>query len=350
MRGTGDGGLLVTGVILAVSRPAVLVLRALGLGDLLTAVPALRGLRSAYPDHRLTLAAPASLRELAMLTGAVDDLLPTAPRRTQKAAVQLGPLSWQEPPPAVAVNLHGRGPQSTRALQELQPTVLLAHACPGKPGLEWDSDLHEVRRWCRLLEYSGIPADPSDLALARPQAPSPTPGAIIVHPGCGFTARHWPVDRYAAVARRLTGGGLRVVVTGSAAERPLATYVAAAAGLPDDAVLAGRTTLFQLAAMVADASLVVCGDTGIAHLATAYGTPSVVLFGPVSPQHWGPPSERLQHVALWAGSTGDTFSDQPDPGLLRITTAEVIAATEWLTSGTEDRVANPRRQRRQAAE
>jgi ADP-heptose:LPS heptosyltransferase len=102
--------------------------------------------------------------------------------------------------------------------------------------------------------------------------------------------------------------------------------------------------------MVADASLVVCGDTGIAHLATAYGTPSVVLFGPVSPQHWGPPSERLQHVALWAGSTGDTFSDQPDPGLLRITTAEVIAATEWLTSGTEDRVANPRRQRRQAAE
>jgi ADP-heptose:LPS heptosyltransferase len=233
------------------------------------------------------------------------------------------------------VNLHGRGPQSTRALQELRPTVLLTHANPGQPsGPEWDSDLHEVRRWCRLLAYCGIPADPSDLALARPRAPSSAPAAVLLHPGCGFAARRWPVDRYAAVARRLAGSGLPVMVTGSAAERPRATHVAAAAGLPDDAVLAGRTTLSQLAALVAEASLVVCGDTGIAHLATAYGTPSVVLFGPVSPQHWGPPPERPQHIALWAGRTGDTFADQPDPGLLRITTAEVIAAAERLTSAT----------------
>jgi ADP-heptose:LPS heptosyltransferase len=117
-----------------------------------------------------------------------------------------------------------------------------------------------------------------------------------------------------------------VVVTGNADQRPLARQVAAAAGLPQRSVLAGQTTLTQLAALVAGASLVVCGDTGIAHLATAYGTPSVVLFGPVSPQHWGPPPQRPQHVALWAGSTGDTFADRPDPGLLRITSDEVLAA------------------------
>lgn len=312
----------------------MLVLRALGLGDLLTAVPALRGLRAAYPDHQLVLAAPTPLRELVMLTGAIDDLLPTA---------QLGPLTWSQAPPAVAVDLHGWGPQSTCALRALRPTVLLTHAQPGEQGPEWDGDLHEVRRWCRLLEYFGIPADPSDLTLARPQAPSPAPGVVIVHPGCGFAARHWPVDRYAAVARRLAGAGRRVVVTGSAAERSLATRLVAAAGLPDDSMLAGHTTLSQLAALVADASLIVCGDTGIAHLATAYGTPSVVLFGPVSPRHWGPPPERPQHVALWAGTTGDTFANQPDPGLLRITTAEVIAAAERLTGGTMDHVINPRR-------
>ncbi len=318
MRGAGDGGLLVAGVVLAVTRATVLVLRALGLGDLLTAVPALRGLRSGYPDHRLVLAAPAPLRELALLTAAVDDLLPTA---------KLGPLTWSESPPAIAVNLHGSGPQSTRILRALQPAVLLTHALPGEPGPEWDGDLHEVHRWCRLLEHFGIPTDPADLALGRPQTPSSAPGAVIVHPGCGFAARRWPAERYAEVARRLASRGRQVVVTGSAAERSLAAQVTAAANLPDDAMLAGRTTLTQLAALVAAASLVVCGDTGIAHLATAYGTPSVVLFGPVSPQHWGPPPDRPQHVALWAGTTGDTFANQPNPGLLRITTADVIAAT-----------------------
>lgn len=310
------------------SPPTLLVLRALGIGDLLTAVPALRGLRSAYPEHRLALAAPAALRDLAMLTGSVDELLPTT---------RLDALSWRQAPPAVAVNLHGRGPQSTRALRALRPTVLLTHVNPGEPGPAWDDDVHETHRWCRLLEYFGIPADPSDLQLAPPQAPSPAPGAVIVHPGCAFTARRWPLDRYAAVARRLAGAGRRVVVTGSADQRGLATRLAAAAGLPGDSVLAGRTTLSQLAALVADATLLVCGDTGIAHLATAYGTPSVVLFGPVSPQHWGPPPERPRHVALWhgalgAGGTGDTFADQPDPDLLRISTAEVIAAAERLVS------------------
>jgi ADP-heptose:LPS heptosyltransferase len=295
----------------------VLVLRALGVGDLLTAVPALRGLRAAQPGHRLVLAAPAPLVELAALTGAVDELLPTA---------GLGALTG--PSPAVAVNLHGRGPDSIRALRALLPGVLLTHAHPdhpGVPGPEWDTDVHEVDRWCRLLEHHGIPADPADLGLARPTEPSPAPGAIVVHPGCAFAARRWPAERYAVVTRELAKTGLPVRVTGNAVQRRLALQVAAAAGLPQRSVLAGQTGLAQLAALVADASLVVCGDTGIAHLATAYGTPSVVLFGPVSPQHWGPP-RRPQHVALWAGSTGDTFADRPDPGLLRITSDDVLAA------------------------
>ncbi|MGH4007423.1 MAG: glycosyltransferase family 9 protein [Pseudonocardiaceae bacterium] len=293
----------------------VLVLRALGVGDLLTAVPALRGLRAAYPSHRMVLAAPEPLRELATLTAAIDDLLPAA---------QLGPI--RSPSPAVAVNLHGQGPQSTAALRALHPATLLTHGGPGVAGPAWDSDLHEVHRWCRLLEYFGIPAYPADLELARPVDPNPAPGAAVVHPGCAFLARRWPADRYAVVTRRLAEIGLPVVVTGNADQRPLALEVAAAAGLPQRAVLAGQTSLTQLAALVADASLVVCGDTGVAHLATAYGTPSVVLFGPVSPRHWGPPRQRRQHVALWAGMTGDTFADRPDPGLLRITPAEVLAA------------------------
>ncbi|HET9255446.1 MAG TPA: glycosyltransferase family 9 protein, partial [Pseudonocardiaceae bacterium] len=278
------------------------------------------------PRHRLVLAAPAPLAELAMLTAAVDELLPTpAPTSRDWPA-----LDWPHPPPAVAVNLHGRGPQSTSVLRALHPSTLLTHAHGEGPGPRWNCELHEVRRWCRLLEYFGIATDPSDLALSHPPVPSPAPAAVIVHPGCAFAARRWPLDRYATVARRLARAGPRLVVTGSAAERPRAIRLAAEAGLPEDSVLAGRTTLGQLADLVANASLLISGDTGIAHLATAYGTPSVVLFGPVPPRRWGPPPERPQHVALWAGRTGDPFADRPDDGLLRITTNEVLDVAERL--------------------
>jgi ADP-heptose:LPS heptosyltransferase len=71
---------------------------------------------------------------------------------------------------------------------------------------------------------------------------------------------------------------------------------------------------------------VVCGDTGVAHLATAYRVPSVVLFGPTPPQEWGPPPDRPWHTVLWAGGRGDPHAAEPDPGLLAIEVADVLAA------------------------
>jgi ADP-heptose:LPS heptosyltransferase len=298
----------------------ILVLRALGIGDLLTAVPALRGLRRAFPHDHLVLAAPAGLADLVALTGAVDELLPTA---------GLGALRRSRVVPHVAVNLHGSGPESIADLLGTSPGTLLTHRHPAFPALhgpEWTDDVHEVDRWCGLLATNGIPADRGDLTLSRPTVPSPAPGAVVVHPGAAFPARRWPADRFAAVAGSLAARGHRVLVTGSAGERGLAASVAAMAGLRDDAVLAGRTGLADLAALVADAALVVCGDTGTGHLATAFGTPSVVLFGPTPPARWGPPEDRPRHCPLWTGRVGDPFGAEPDPGLLELTVADVLAA------------------------
>jgi ADP-heptose:LPS heptosyltransferase len=310
--------------------PALLALRALGLGDLLTAVPALRALADAFPRHRRVLALPAPLALLALHTGAVDEVLPSGP---------LAPLPVRRPD--VAVNLHGRGPESHRVLLATAPRRLVAFASPAVPesagGPAWRDGEHEVRRWCRLFEAHGIAADPGRLDLAAPPgAPPWARGATVLHPGAGFAARRWPAGRWAAVARAERAGGRRVLVTGGRQETALAARVAGLAGLDPGCVLAGRTTALELAAIVGAAGRVVCADTGVAHLATALRRPSVILFGPTAPAAWGPPTDRPWHRSLWAGVSGDARGDEVHAGLLAITVGDVLAELAALeTSGAE---------------
>lgn len=313
-------------------RPRLLVLRALGLGDLLTGVPALRALADAFPDHRRLLACPRELAPLTELTGAVDEVVGARP---------LEPLPDSLHRVEIAVNLHGRGPESHRLLQRLEPERLIAFAnrAAGFPdGPRWRPDEHERVRWCRLLDESGIPADPGRLDLPAPpiRVPARLRGLTIVHPGTAAPARRWPADRFAAVAHAEVAIGRRVAITGSRSELQLAREVARQAGLRGGAVLAGHTGLRELAALVAAASRVICGDTGIAHLATALRTPSVVLFGPVAPDLWGPPPDRSWHRVLWTGELGDPHAGEPGSGLLAIAVDDVIAALADLPSCVAD--------------
>ncbi|MGW4502947.1 glycosyltransferase family 9 protein [Micromonospora sp. NPDC004336] len=302
----------------------ILTLRALGIGDLTTATPALRALRTTHPHEQLALAAPHWLTPLVHLIGGIDTLIDTP---------TLGHLPWTGPPPRLAVNLHGRGPQSHRTLAQTRPDRLLAYTNPDAhhhDGPDWNDNEHEVHRWCRLLRWYDIPTDPTDLALHRPPAGDTPTGLTLLHPGTKIMAKRWPVERFAALARELTRRGHRVVLTGSADERVLAERVAYEAGLPGDRVLAGRTGLAGLAALVAYARLVVCADTGVAHLATGFGTASVVLFGPVSPALWGPPPDRPRHRALWAGPRDWPRWDGvgTHPTLTAIGVEQVVAAVD----------------------
>jgi hypothetical protein len=289
----------------------------------------------------VVLATPEALAPLALATGAVDEVLP---------AHGLGPISGAFAP-EVAVNLHGRGPQSHELLRGLGPGRLVAFRSAEArydEGPAWQAGEYEVARWCRMLAGHGMPADPRDLSLAAPA--TALPGRVVVHAGAAHARRRWPVERFAAVARALAGAGEQVVLTGSGGEAALAEQVRVAAGLPGTAVLAGRTGVMELAGIVAAARLVVCGDTGVAHLATAFGTPSVVLFGPVSPAEWGPPPDRPDHVALWPahagarqvgegepGHGGPVDADAPDPVLLATAVADVLTAAERLLAAQDAR-------------
>lgn len=303
------------------AQPTVLALRALGLGDLLTGVPALRGLRRRFPDHRLLLATSPPLAPLVKDMEIVDGMLATG---------ELEPLRVQFDPDDVAVNLHGRGPQSTERLLETSPRHLVAFAHPDIPATfgspPWRRHEHERARWCRLLRHHDVDARPEDVRLDPPdRGPFPSAGATVIHPGASAAARLWPPDKWARLARHLADAGETVVVTGSPSEVPLATVIAREAGLPDEWLLAGETDVLALAALVASARCLISSDTGPAHLATAYGTPSVTLFGPTSPDEWGPPADD-RHRVIWKGSTGDPNGAVPHQGLLDITVDEVVDA------------------------
>ncbi|WP_067821621.1 glycosyltransferase family 9 protein [Nocardia inohanensis] len=301
----------------------VLVLRARGLGDLLTAVPALRALRRARPGDHIALAAPHRLKPIVDLIASVDEMVPVG---------EATGMRWDGGPPALAVNLHGAGAEGIVELVRTRPQRILTYRNPAFPelaGPDWQPDMHDVDRWCHLLESDGITADRRNLGLVPPVATTSHRDAVVVHIGASAAARRWPADRFAAVIRHLLVQGREVILTGDDAERDIALEVAHRAGLAPARVAAGQQNLIELAATVAESALVVCGDTGVAHLATAFGTRTVLLFGPTPPSRNGPPPHLLgRHAVLWAGQTGDPDGREVDQGLLKIGVPEVLNAVD----------------------
>jgi hypothetical protein len=306
--------------------PVVRALRALGLGDALTGIPALRGLRRAYPDHRLLIACGPELGRWFTDLQLFDGAVPTH---------ELDPIA-DPPQPDVAVDLHGCGQRSHQVLRMTNPGRLFGFGCTPPDfiaGPIWDKTAHEVDRWCDLVRWIGGACDPSDLRLGPPGRSSGT-GPVVIHPGAAFPSRRWPVPRWRRLVQELSGRH-QVVVTGGPAEQARCADVCRGTTA---ITRAGRTPLPELAALVAGSSLVVSGDTGIAHLATAFGIPSVTLFGPVSPALWGPAIDQDIHRCLWHGSgatvPGDPHGESLDPRLAAITVSEVLSAVADLMAVT----------------
>lgn len=327
----------------------MVILRALALGDFLTSLPALRALVRAFPEHRRILTCPCWLRPLVQMTRVADEIIDGAhfgketgdavqyrvptdlQERIELEKAQLKGLKGAPKEPDIAVNLRGQRVALHETLLALKPHRFIGYYNPDVPATEgspiWRPDEYEVERWCRLLQENGIPADPrdlhiepSDLAVLRTVR-----GATIIHPGAGSPARHWPVERWAAVARWEMQRGNRVILTGGPHEVEIASKVAALAELPSDAMFAGRTDILELTALCRAARRIISTDTGIAHLSVALRVPSVTLFGPMPPSRWGPPPHLSQHRVLWAGMTGEPYALSPDNGLLKISVEDVLA-------------------------
>jgi ADP-heptose:LPS heptosyltransferase len=140
--------------------------------------------------------------------------------------------------------------------------------------------MHTVERQRDQLRMAGIEAFPApDTAWLTTDAPVTLqrPYAVLI-PGSAphRPGKRWPVERFATLAGLLAARGQTPVILGTAADKDLAATIQAT--LPGAVDLTGRTTLRQLAAVIAVASLAVGNDTGPIHLAAALGVPCIVLF------------------------------------------------------------------------
>ncbi len=283
----------------------VLIARLDNAGDVLLAGPAVRAV-AAHVEKVVMLTGPHGSAAAELLPGVEKVIEWCAPwidpdpapitaehvaalRDAVRAQAPRGALlltSFHQSPLPLALLLRLAGVSWIGAISEDYPGSLLdlRHQVSGDPP--------EAQRALHLANAAGyrLPAgDDGRLAVRRPlpnvEHLTGGPGYVVVHPGASVPAREWPARHHARAVHALGIAGRRVLVTGSARERPLTAEVAGGTGLD----LGGRTDLRTLAAVLDGACVLVAGNTGPAHLAAAVGTPVVSLFAPVVPAaRWAP--------------------------------------------------------------
>jgi ADP-heptose:LPS heptosyltransferase len=316
----------------------IAVFRALQLGDMLCAVPALRALRASYPRAEIVLVGLPWSRELVhrfdhYLDGHLEfpgyPGLPEQPVRARHVPFFLREAQRREFD--LVLQMHGSG-RITNPLVALLGARRYAgfreeHGfCTDDEALflPWPEHGSEIHRLLRLMTFLGVTPDGEHLEFpihdtdreairTVPALRSLAPGEYVcIHPGARRAEKRWPPEQFAAVADALAARGLRIVLTGTAAEAPLTRAVAAAMReRPIDA--AGPMHLGALPALMADARLIICNDTGVSHLAAAIGVPSVVIFLAADPDRWAP-LDAHRHRAIYDPITCQCHAAGRTPG------------------------------------
>ena len=316
--GTGTGIGLHSGNGTRSGIDSVLIFRALRLGDMLCAVPALRALRAALPRAQLTLAGLPWAREFATrFHRYIDEFLsfPGHPDLPEQAA---DPGRWAAFAHQVrarrfdlAVQLHGHAPAVNRIVAGLGAGAAAGFCSPGAPmpngmhAFAYPDHGPEPLRLLRMLRQLGIP--PGSPALEFPTcardrdelrqsglAEGLVPGNYVcIHPGAGTGAKGWPARCFAQVADQLVRDtSCTVVLTGFQHEQHEAAAVARHMRLPARHA-AGPMSIGALASLMQGARLLVSNDTGVAQLAAGLGLPSVAVSTQSDPTRWAPLNGRL---------------------------------------------------------
>lgn len=272
----------------------LLVIRLSALGDVIHTIPAVVAMRQALADAHVGWVVEAPYGELVSIVAGVE-AIPVSMKRWGRAPLR----SRRE---MRAARLAIRQYDVAVDFQGLIKSAALAGF--SRAGERWGFDRDAIREKAALLFTNRrVAVDPSrhvieqNLELASAVAASPLPfpdvdfgsfaagsgdlsglrDAVVLLPGAGKREKQWPVESFRALARLI---GERALVVWGPGEDELARAIGGE--------MAPKTNLRELARVLADARVVVGGDTGPLHLAAALGRPVVGLYGPTNPRRNGP--------------------------------------------------------------
>lgn len=273
------------------------------IGDVIMTSPALRAIKETVPNAALTLMASPGGTLAAPLLPWIDQvitwrvlwqdlgrlefdparewrLIDTLRQRQFDAAIVFTSFS-QSPHPAGLVACLAGIPIRVGESKESGGGIL-THEITAAP-----DEIHQVDRNLRLIESVGfavrdrtlgIQIDP--IAKERLNQWGLTDDApfIVLNPWTSCQSRNYDSERFAIAARQLADiTGYKIIVTGVEKDRERSGVVMDI--LDQSAIdLIGQTSLSELAALVANASLMLSNNTSTMHLADATRTPSVILF------------------------------------------------------------------------
>lgn len=269
--------------------PRILIISSTGLGDTLWGVPALRQLRHRYPNAYIgALTSPIGkevLKECPYLDTVIEIENPVMPsalkllKTLRKEHFQIGYVFHLSQRPILPLCILG-GLSKCIGTASINKGLdfLLTHK------IEKQSE-HEIVRRLRIVD-----GDPTDTRLEffpSHALESPKKTLIGMHPGAKDTFKMWDEEYFTQVGKALAKEyDAQIIVTGSAAEAPLARSIADS--IPGAVSVAGKFSLSDTAALMQSFSLMISNDTGPMHLAFALSVPTIALFCATDPKLCGP--------------------------------------------------------------
>ncbi len=297
----------------------ILFIKTSSLGDVIHHMPAVTESRAHFPQARISWLVEEAYAPLAALHPAVDQVIPVAWRRWRKEL--LARKMWREL--GAWRRRIGAGPfDAVVDTQGLIRTALMSRFARGaRHGYDRGSireplasrfydvrhqvsrQLHAVERNRRLagLALGYQPDGAADYGLDRSALrPGGERYALLLH-GTARPEKEWPIANWIALGNMIAKRGVSAIVPwGNDAERARASQIAEA--VPKVRV-ADRQSIEGMARLVAGAEFIVGGDTGLVHLAAAFGVPLVAIFSGTDPALTRPIGSGPMEVVGTKGTT-----------------------------------------------